>query len=42
MANHPDRKINKKTQALNNKLDQMGENDIYRAFHLKTAEYTLF
>ena len=28
-------KINKKTQALNNTLDQLGLIDIYRAFHQK-------
>ena len=35
-------KINKETQALNNTLDQMDLIDIYRAFHPKAAEYTLF
>ena len=35
-------KINKETQALNDTLDQMDIIDIYRAFHLKAAEYTLF
>ena len=33
-------KINKETQALNDTLDQMDLIDIYRTFHLKTAEYT--
>ena len=35
-------KINKETQALNDTLDQMDLMDIYRAFHLKAAEYTFF
>ena len=35
-------KINKETQALNNSLDQIDLIDIYRAFHLKAAEYTFF
>ena len=35
-------KINKETQTLNDTLDQMGLIDIYRAFHLKAAEYTFF
>ena len=35
-------KINKVTQALNDKLDVIDLIDIYRAFHPKTAEYTLF
>ena len=35
-------KINKETQALNDTLDQMHLIYIYRAFHLKAAEYTFF
>ena len=35
-------KINKETQAINNTLDQMDLIDIYRAVHLKAAEYTFF
>ena len=35
-------KINKKTQALNDTLDQIDLIDIYRTFHLKTSEYTFF
>jgi len=35
-------KINKETLTLNNTLDQMHITGIYRTFHLKTAEYTLF
>ena len=35
-------KVNKKTHALNDTLDQMDLIDIYRAFHLKAAEYTSF
>ena len=33
------RKINKKTRALNDSLDQMDFSDIYRAFHPKSTEY---
>ena len=35
-------KINKETQALSDKLDQMDLIDIYRAFHPKATEYTFF
>ena len=35
-------KINKETQALNDTVDQIDFIDIYRAFHLKTTEYTFF
>ena len=35
-------KISKETQALNDTLDQIDIIDIYRTFHLKTAEYTFF
>ena len=35
-------KINKETQALNNTIDQTDSIAIYRTFHLKVAEYTLF
>ena len=35
-------KVKKETQALNDTLDQMSLTDIYKAFHLKAAEYTLF
>ena len=35
-------KINNETQALNGTLNYMGSIDIYRAFHLKEAEYTFF
>ena len=34
--------INKDTVALNNALDEMDLTDIYRAFHLKEANYTFF
>ena len=34
-----DRKINKKIQMLNDTLDQVDLINIYRAFHLKAAEY---
>ena len=33
-------KINKETQALNDTIDQIDLIDIYRTFHLKTADYT--
>ena len=32
------RKINKETQALNDKIDQIDLIDIYRTFHTKTAD----
>ena len=35
-------KINKETQALNDALQKMDLIDIYRTFHLKTADYTFF
>ena len=35
-------KISKETQALNDTSDQMDLIDIYRAFHPKGGEYTLF
>ena len=35
-------KINKKTVALNDTLDQMDLTDIFGTFHPKTAEYTFF
>ena len=35
-------KINKETQALNDTTDQIDLIDIYRTFHPKTADYTLF
>ena len=35
-------KINKETTALNDTLQQMDLIDIFRAFHPKAAEYTLF
>ena len=35
-------KINKETQALNDKLHQMDLIDIYRTFHPKAVEYTFF
>ena len=35
-------KINKETQALNDKLDKMDLIDIYRTFHPKTIENTFF
>ena len=35
-------KINKETQALNDTIEQIDLIDIYRTFHLKTADYTFF
>ena len=35
-------KINKETQALDDKIDQIDLIDIYRTFHLKTADYSFF
>ena len=35
-------KINKKTMALNDTLDQLDLTDIFRTFHPKAAEYTFF
>ena len=35
-------KINKEMMALDDILEQMHLTDIFRAFHLKTAEYTFF
>ena len=35
-------KINKETQALNDTLNEIDLIDIYRTFHPKTTEYTLF
>ena len=32
----------KETQALNDTIDQIYLTDIYRTFHLKTADYTFF
>ena len=34
--------INKETQALNDTIDHIDLIDIYRTFHLKTADYTFF
>ena len=34
-------KINKETEALNDTTDQIDLIDMYRTFHLKTADYTL-
>ena len=36
-TDHPDRKIHKETQALNEALDQMDLIDIYRTFHPKAT-----
>ena len=35
-------KINKETQVLNDALNQMDIRDIYRTFHPKATEYTVF
>ena len=42
MARSSRQKINKKTVDLNDTLEQTDLMDIYRAFHLKAAEYTFF
>ncbi|EFB17246.1 hypothetical protein PANDA_006643, partial [Ailuropoda melanoleuca] len=42
MVRSSKQKINKKTRALNDTLDQMDLTDIFRAFHPKAAEYTFF
>ena len=34
--------MNKKTQVLNDILDQIDLTDIYKTFHLKAAEYSFF
>ena len=39
-TDHPERKINKETQVLNEPLDQMDLSDIYGTLHLQAAEYT--
>ena len=35
-------KINKETQTLNDTMDQLDLNDIYRTFHPKTMNFTIF
>ena len=35
-------KINKKTQTLNDAMDQLDLTDIHRAFHPKTMDFTFF
>ena len=35
-------KTNKKTQTLNDTIDQLDLNDIYRTFHPKTMNFTFF
>ena len=42
MDRSSNQKINKKTMALNDTLDQMDLTDIFRTFHPKAAEYTFF
>ena len=39
MDRSPTQKINKEIQALNDKIDLLDLIDIYRSFHLKTADY---
>ena len=36
------KKINKETQALNDKMDQLDLIDIYRTFHPKTMNFNFF
>ena len=38
MDRSPKQKIKKETQAINSKLDQIEQHDIYRTFHPKAAE----
>ena len=42
MDRSSNQKINKKTMALNDTLDQMDLTDIFRTFHPKAAEYAFF
>ena len=42
MDRSPNQKINKETMALNDTLDQMDLTDIFRTFHPKATEYTVF
>ena len=35
-------KVNKETQTLNDTMDQLDLNDIYRTFHPKTMNFTFF
>ena len=42
MDRSSNQKINKETMTLNDTLDQMDLTDIFRTFHPKAAEYTLF
>ena len=42
MDRSPKMKINKETQALNDTIDQIDLNDIYRTFHPKTTKYIFF
>ena len=42
MDRSPQQKINKETHALNDTIDQIHLIDVFRTFHLKTADYTFF
>ena len=42
MGRSSTQKMNKKTQVLNDILDQIDLTDIYKTFHLKAAEYCFF
>ena len=42
MDRSSNQKLNKKTMALNDTLDQMDLTDIFRTFHPKAADYTFF
>ena len=42
MGRSTKQKINKETQNLNDTIDQFNLIDIYRTFHLKTMNFTLF
>ena len=41
-TDHPDRKINKETDALNDTINKTVLIYTYRTFHLKACEYTFF
>ena len=42
MDRSPKQKINKETQVLNDTLNEMDLNDIFRTFHTNAEEYTFF
>ena len=42
MDSSSEQKVNKETQILNDTLDEMDLNDIFRTFHPNAEEYTFF